>query len=398
MRCREASTYPIISTPVTTASANNILDKESTIPNFLTDMKLNRKTAYIIYLFGFLLLGNACNRIEQKNSFETLTFKKEKAIKITESIVSPTIDIQLDTASGAFFHPQAQMRMGCSNIFVFTKKALYRFNLQGHLLNRIGNLGSATNEYIEINDVDIDSKCKHVEVLTPEKINTYTVEGKFIEARKPETRMGICSFIRTGDSYWLSNGRNGTADYTVYVTDTLFRNKGNFLKGSLSIPIMEDNFSRSPVLSFRESSSHDIYHIDGDSLTAAYKVESPGLEIPEGLFNGDPMEVMVKMQSKNFIVIKSFLENETYIYMLIQEYVAGEENVNDYHWVINKDTKEEKLIDLGAVAEGSFHDNPQCMSDDNIVYFLGYPILTDNDKYDPAGNPHVIGIDLSRIK
>lgn len=351
---------------------------------------------YLSY-FALALMLCACNSGGKgdETGCERLTFSKEQAVSIDKTNLAPVFDVPLDTASQAVVYPQARVRMGKEGFFVFTREALFLYNLKGEFLRKIGQPGRAANEYLEIVDVALDEPNKCVEILAPQKICTYGFDGRFLHNK--DLPISACSFIRADGRYWICNGRTGNEPQVVFVLDDQLKQKGAFLDGKADIPIMEDNFGRAPVLSFHESFTHDIYHMDADSLRLAYVVESPGLEIPEGLFTGDPMEIMQKMQSNNYVVIKSFLENEKYIYMLVQEYEQGSEGVRDYHWVIDKQNGKERIVDVGIPANGSYHDNPQLLTADNIVYFLGYPIVNASDTYSPAENPHVIGLDLSKI-
>lgn len=339
----------------------------------------------------------ACNGGGKSEDTECqhLTFSKEKAVSLDETSITPILDVPLDTTSLAVVYPQARMRMGKDGYFVFTREALFLYNLKGEFQRRIGKPGRAANEYIEIVDVALDEPNGCVEILEPQKIYTYDDDGRFL--RNKDLPISACSFIRVDGNYWICNGRTGNEPHVVFLLDDQLKQKAAFLDGKADIPIMEDNFGRSPVSSFHESFTHDIYHLDGDSLHLAYVVESPGLEIPEGLFTGDPMTIMQKMQSNDFVVIKCFLENEAYIYMLVQEYAKGSEGVRDYHWVIDKRTGEERIVDVGIPANGSFHDNPQLLTADHIVYFLGYPIVKATDSYNAEENPHIVGLDLSKV-
>lgn len=347
--------------------------------------------------FFLALMLCVCHGCGKGNETECggLTFSKERAVRIDETNLTPVFDVPLDTASQAVVYPQARMRMGKEGFFVFTREALFLYNPKGAFLRKIGQQGRAANEYLEIVDVALDEPDKCVEILGPQKIYTYGYDGRFLHNK--DLPISACSFIHAEGRYWVCNGRTGNEPQVVFVLDDQLKQRGAFLDGKADIPIMEDNFGRAPVQSFHESFTHDIYHMDGDSLRLAYVVESPGLEIPEDLFKGDPMEIMQKMQSNDCVVIKSFLENERYIYMLVQEYAQGSEGVRDYHWVIDKRSGKERVVDVGIPANGSFHDNPQLLTADNIVYFLGYPIVKDSDSYNPEENPHIIGLDLSKI-
>lgn len=344
------------------------------------------------------LLFTSCNEKQHsEQACQTLTFQKEKATEIAEMDLTPTADIALDTAQAAIVYPQARMRMSkAGDLYVFTHDQVFRYNADGTFLCTIGQIGHGNGEYEAVNDLAIDEKERAVEVLAPRKILRYDTEGKFIDS-KP-IPFSPCAFALADNGYWLANGRNGTDDdYAIRLTDKSLKEKGCWLKGSYDIPIMEDNFGRSPLPTFRESYSHLIYRLTPDSVELAYTIVCPEREIPADLYKGDPMEVFQKMHENDYILIKAFLESDDYIYMLMQEYNKGSETVNDYHWVVDKKAGEERIIALGALANGSYHDNPQCLTADGTVYFLGFPIVAEDNADYALGNAHIVALSLPDI-
>jgi len=114
-----------------------------------------------------------------------------------------------------------------------------------------------------------------------------------------------------------------------------------------------------------------------------------------------PMEAFEFLQKCHYAYIKSYLENDTYIYLQIGEIQEGNEKVL-YHWIINKrNNYQEKILKVDLFKDPNFTDSylvsPQLLTEDNFLYFLGYPIEKENDDIDFDLNPSIVIINLKQI-
>lgn len=344
------------------------------------------KTTIIICFMSVLLFS--CN--SKKEISENYTFNKNSAVDISQVKIEPEIDIALETTESALLPSYANLCMDKNNFFLYTQNAIIRYDKQGRPVNKIGSLGHGKGEFVELNDIFVNENNKTVEVLAPGAVYTYDYSGKFIA--KKTTEIEAVSFVRNNEKYWFSTGHNRFDTFALFRTNKNLDIEEKFLDAEYGIPIKENNFGKGTVLTYKESFIHDIYKIEQDNLVLAHRLTFTDLEIPSDLFKGNVEDIMNKMSRNSYAVVHCFLENENYIYMLVDEYMEGGE-INAYHWIINKTISKDMIIKLDSGALESFHYNPQILTEQNIVYFVGYPTANE----DETANPHIIGIDLSKI-
>ena len=70
-----------------------------------------------------------------------------------------------------------------------------------------------------------------------------------------------------------------------------------------------------------------------------------------------------------------------------------------YYWIIDKDSREERIIQIDTqIPHESYLFNPQFLSDDNILYCLGYEWEISNvENMEENSNPSVISLDLDCV-
>ncbi|MCD8235496.1 MAG: 6-bladed beta-propeller [Prevotellaceae bacterium] len=342
----------------------------------------------IVIICFISILVFSCNK--RNDRLADYKFDKDNAVDISQIKIEPEIDIALETTESAISPSYANLCMDKDNFFLYAQNTIIRYDREGHPVNKIGSLGHGKGEFIEVNDIFVNENDKTVEVLAPGAVYTYDYSGKFIA--KKAVGIEAVSFVCNNGKYWFSTEHNRFDTFALFRTNKNFDIEEKFLDAEYGIPIKENNFGKGTVLTYKESFIHDIYRIEQDNLVLTYRLEFTDLEIPSNLFKGEVEEIMNKMNQNNYAVVHCFLENENYIYMLVDEYMKDEE-INAYHWIINKTANKDMIIKLDNSALESFHYNPQILTEQNIVYFVGYP--TENE--DVNENPHITGIDLSKI-
>ncbi|MCR5314243.1 MAG: 6-bladed beta-propeller [Bacteroidaceae bacterium] len=349
-------------------------------------------------IISILLLFTACSK-ENDNHPKVYTFNKENATENLPANWGKSIDIKLETSDSVVITENNKMLMTENDIYIYTNnQPIYHFDRNGKYINKFGNVGHAKNEYIEINDIFLNTSSKELELLTPRKIIHYDYDGNFKSLQK--LQIGFISFIHNKDEYWFSTGANTfDTEYEVLKTDNKLNIKKKFLNRGFKIPCNIPNFPKCPIKVYTYLFSNDIYHIDTekDTVTHAYTFKFPGMEIPDIYQHGTMEELIDKYPNDELLEFAEkycYLESEQYIYLLIGEYKNKGKNYYAYHWIINKKNGKEIVIKIGDINNimVTYQSNPQLLDENNILYFLG----TDKKEYKDE-SVHVIGIDLNKL-
>ncbi len=325
------------------------------------------------------------------SSVEEYSFNINEVVNISD-VKWPVCDsIYLDTANNSILASNSSFLIDGDDIFAYNQERIFHYDKHGKYLNSMGKTGHGKNEYIELVDVALDKRKKLVEVLSVNRILKYDYTGKYVGDAKFEEPFS--SFLHLGNQYWFSSGRR--LDHLTYKSDEKLQTIEGcmVLDKKMKIPMMEKNFSISSIVAFHESFSHDIYHIENNQMIWAYHLIFQNLEIPEEIY-GPTEEIMDVLTSKHFAVIQKCLENEQFLYVLVNEYNSGENEL--YHWIINKATRQSKIIRLNKVSPESYHVNPVTLTEDNRILFLGYNIYSE-EKYNNGVNPSIISVDISKL-
>ena len=349
-------------------------------------------------LVMFFSLFTGCKEKKEIIAEREYTFRKEKAVDLSESdfFANKTI-IPLATCENSLIHRNPNVKKAGENLFIYHSGLAYlilRFDTNGNFINQIGSIGNGPNEFTAINDIIINEEKSVVEVLADNSIFSFSFDGTPIKSERLAID-GVWTFTFANDYYWFYTGNN-----TEYSTHRLVQTdkEFNIINGYLSdksnmLPMMEYNFKQSPYHTFRETFYYNMYSIQGDSLSLLHTIKFPDMKFPSDIHNLPPMEVVQTLRNSHYATILCYLENDNFIYFLISEHDSNAP-ATIYHWIINKKSNQEKIIKIDLI-EGSYLMYPQLLTDDNLLYFLGYPIENKNEETDPDENPSVIIINIS---
>lgn len=345
----------------------------------------------IFFLISIFLLCGCENTQQQKADY---VFDKAQSVELSKLSLKNEFDVSLESTGDMLNVLQSKMFVEGNEYFISSLYDVMRLDSCGNIINKIGELGHAANEYIEFEDYYVDSHKKTVLVLAPNRIYHYDYNGAYL--KKDNLDIPATSFIKHNEYYWFATGRNGYKNSKLFRTDHQFKNVVAFLDSNSDvIPIKENNFGRGTFLTFKESYTHDIYVIENGNPEKKYTFEFKGLEIPNGLFEGDAMDVYKKMSSNSYAVIHTFLENQNYIFMLVQEYNEEREVPYNYFWCINKSNKKDIVLNIPDEAFEEY-GNPQFLSNNNILYFVGNKMdQTVKDQNEKSS--HIFGISLNQF-
>jgi hypothetical protein len=326
-----------------------------------------------------------------------IIFRKEKAIHFSDAeLVKNKTIIPLEITDNSLIYANPSLRKDGDNLFVFSNYSaspILHFDTKGNFINVIGRIGNGPGEYANITDVFVHAKKDYVEVLSNKMIQRYAYDGKPLEHLHVD--ISVFSFVHTDDGYWFYGGNNKMfSPYRLFQTDSSCNSIREYLTDdSEMLPMMETNFGNGAYLTFWESLYHKIYHITNDSLKLSYTVEFPGLEIPSDAHKMPPMEVIPYLKRFHYATIRCYLENQKYVYLMVIEN-KGDDMPAIYHWFINKLNGHETIIQTDLILN-SYLLSPQLLTEDNGLYYIGYPIENREEEVNPDSNPSIVMIDIS---
>jgi hypothetical protein len=362
---------------------------------------LVRKSKYMTSKIHFVLLILFCfgctdNRRKAENRTE-ITFRKEMAIRVADAkIFKSKITILLEITDQSLIAANASLRKEKENFFVYSNhrsNSVLRFDSEGKFLNTIGNIGIGPEEFQVMTDVFIFAADKSVEILSDRMIQRYDYNGKFIESL--DLNIPAFSFIRTESGYCFYTGNNKAySPYRIFLTDNALKKKGEYLNDdSNMLPMMVTTFGSSTPPTFWENFYSNLYRITNDGPELSYTVKFPGLEVPSEAHKLSPMDVVDYLRKYNYATIMRYLENQNYVFLMVMENKNGDKP-SIYQWFINKKNSRETIVLIDFVMD-SYLLYPQFLTEDNHLYYLGYPVENEEEEVDSNRNPSIVTVNIS---
>lgn len=349
-------------------------------------------------------LVSSCSKREltnEGNAVKTIVFNKEVATPIAESsFLIHKKEIPLQTIDKSLLAGYPAMAIDREDLFIYNKykpQVVFRFGMDGLFKNTIGRIGNGPEEFTEYYDIYLNKKNKQVEILTNAGMYNYQYDGQFI--RKTEQSIPALSFAIAQDSiYWLHTGNNDWySPHKLFKTNERFTTLTGYLEdGSRTLPTVEINFGKESYLTYRESLHNQLYRILGNTITQSYDVKFPGMEIPKSLLQSDPMEMLPQLAKLNYAMVSAYFENKDFLFLCIMENREHDE-IHFYYWITDKRNQNEKIIEVEQVTPDSYLLSPQFLTENNLLYFIGYPNEHPDDVVNPDANPSVFLIDLEKI-
>lgn len=354
----------------------------------------------IIGFFGltyFLLSCNERSKIESSTNKIIFDVTKSVNIGLKESKKIDKETIALTFADSIVIPAYSNLLTCCeNNIIIYSQKTfqVFRFDGKGHFINFIGKRGGGPGEFSEMRDVSINYQNDTIiEILDRESILRYQLDGNFIE--KIKIKYPAFSFAIDNNNYWFYIGNNPSfSQYKLIQTDTYFTQKNEFFKISeKGVPLVENNFNKGKYITFRESLYPKLYTLN-DQLNNSYYVDFEKFKIPDAVLSLEQMNMMEELEKLEYATIRTYLENKNYTFLFIMKYNPSSMLPSLYYLIINKNTKEEKLMHVEDFHEDSFLLYPQLICDNDIIYFIGYDLENMDESINPNSNPSIIKIKI----
>jgi len=318
--------------------------------NFYSIYKYENK---MVFIFIMLILFSAgCKDNEKDLAKSVFTFKKENAIDLTNSdffknkttIPLEVKEYKINEYSHINVNPS--VKKDGDNLFVYSNNipyAVFRFDMEGNFINKIGDIGTGPNEFTVITDLIINKKNSTIEVLSNGVIYSYLYDGAPVKYTKIDIPASSFSFV--SDYYWFYVGNNNIySEYRLFQTDAKFNIIKKYLSNkSKMLAIIENNFRQSPYNTFRENFYYNMYAIQQDSLSLLHAIRFPGMEYPSVIHEIEPMKIVENLRNSHYASIACYLENANFIYLFVLEDDTNS-TLTFYHWIINKNNNQEKIL------------------------------------------------------
>jgi hypothetical protein len=368
--------------------------------NILYKMKVSNVT-YALFFLIYAILPLSCNSFQGKrqNSGNKIVFNitaaRELGISESKRLKKEYIEFSSDSI---LIPAYSNLILENENFIIFsnTTNQIFRFANNGDFINFTGKRGNGPGEFAEMRDVGYNTGKNQIEVLDNNAILKYSPEGNFIT--KCDIPYPAFSFSSENDSYWFYLGNNiSVSDYKLIRTDTNFVERNNYLPARENgLPIIENNFNKSEYLTFRESFNPDLYTMTGNELVNSYTIDFGKFTVADNLLDNQAT-LVEKLDNIEYCIARAYMENEKYIFLLVIKYTPQKSEPDLFYWIINKTNEEETVIHIKDFIEESYLLYPQILSDDDVIYFLGYDISTGDETASYNSNPKIIKIKVDEF-
>lgn len=274
-----------------------------------------------------------------------------------------------------------------------------RFDSEGNFLNYIGCVGNGPEEYNEIGDMCLNKREKTVEILSGGYVYVYDYAGKYID--KLEHKQAAFSFaVDEEGNHWFYLGNNAiNGESKLVKMDAKCGNAQNFLQErSTLLPMVEVNFGKGALLTFKETLNHDVYRIANGQISKSYSIDFPNYHLPQDLHQTSPMEVVPLLQKSDYASILNYSENKNYLFMQVLLNKAGMAMPEIYYWIYQKCSGKDLILSLDqSMPFESYIYYPQFLSEDNKLYFMGFVVDKESEMSNPDENPSIVIVDINSL-
>lgn len=348
--------------------------------------------------FLLTIILSSCSEQKEDEQSNKIVFDLSKAQNLdlpSASLLNKQI-VQLASSDSVIIPAYSNLIVNENHFILYSQMTnqIFRFNSDGSFINFIGKKGNGPAEFVEMRDILIDDKT--IEVLDREAIVRYGLNGEFIE--KAKTEIPAFSFAIANNGYWFYLSDNPAySQFRLIETDKEFSNHIEHLPiRNRSMPLIEDNFSKNGALTFRESLSPTLYTLDNGLINSLY-IDFGSLQLSEEVLSANPDLLFDKMNESDYAVIRKYMDNKEYVFLHVMITKPNSMEPEMFYWIIDKKSHKEKLIRVQDFVENSYLLFPQLMTDNNIIYFLGYDVANSDEWIDEDSNPSIVGIGVREL-
>lgn len=353
-----------------------------------------------ILLFTVCILMFSCNenKSSTKKSKIVFTTNNIKKLRLNNKILNKVEKTLLSSSDSTLIPVSSKLFVTDNEYIVFSNRTsqIFRYDNKGGFINFIGKKGQGPREFTEIRDLIVNNNNNQIEILDNQTIVKYNFKGEFVKKNKHS--LPAFSFGLYDNHYWFYLGNNVSKNKLVK-TDFEFVKKEEFLPvtNHKMLPFMEDNFNKGQCLTFRESLSSDLYKINNNKLIHSYSIDFGSYQLSEEvLLIETPMELFKKLKSTVYAGVRLYLENKRYLFLVVFKHIPNS-TPEVYYWILDKNSKRQNVIQIQDISEQSYLLNPQFLSKNNEIYFLGYHVSNKDEEIDLNSNPSVIKLKIDKL-
>lgn len=360
-----------------------------------------RNNIYLLVWVLLLLVSCATDK-KSGNADNILLFDVTKAIKYPmPSSLSPERIINLAFSDSTMIDDNAYLLYD-ETYFVYSRGsaiAPMHFDKEGNFLNYIGRVGNGPKEYNEIGDVCLNKREKTVEILSGSYVYVYDYEGKYIGKLEHEQTAFSFAIDKEGNHWFYLGNNSVNGESKIVKMDAKCQKLQTFLQEkSTLLPMVEANFGKGAILTFKETLSHDIYRVSDGEIRKSYSIDFPHYHLPQELHETSPMEVVPLLQKSDYASILNYSENLNYLFLQVLLNKSGQTMPGIYYWIYQKSSGKDIIFSLDqSVPFDSYICYPQFLSEDNRLYFMGFLLDERAETTNPEENPSIVIIDINDL-
>ena len=333
---------------------------------------MKRVTNYLIILFLVLSI-NACHNDKSYDGSVVVNLNKLSELMLFYDQIKEIRLIAIDPGYGNFFGSDPLVQYSGSEIFLIDKNGtgkIYRFSLEGGLINTIGNRGRGPTEYADIKNVQLINDTIIVVSSPFITVNKYLKDGSFInrEIVEIEAQQAVYSnnimYAYSGfgmqQPFRFISVESGKVSYLLTSEEKII----SFHEDTDVFSFTDDK------LFARETYSNTIMSINTD-ITPYLTFNFSKHKIPDEFFkfnsSFDAADFLFKQE---YAVIRKYYE--TNLLRIVEVLISNKPLPSFIYGLNNKNRGESDWVwfSMGKIGESPFTNSLKCTAVNKIIFLL----------------------------
>lgn len=328
---------------------------------------MNKTIYYVCVIIS--LFGVACTSEHNEHTDFQISFDSNPMLKLSQIADSVKI-IELQENDTCILGRVSRIQLYKEHLYIddYKTKAVYRYTLDGQLVNKIGHKGDDPESYVAFGGSYIEDSIVYIQDHRKYKFVQYDVEGNFIKSTPIIDHLPIRDFVVNSSgilSYYVKGFNEPNSgvyliDKNNGISDRLIKPEKDYL---LNIYVQQHFCNiNDDLYGIVDYNTGKIYHTDGRDYSVAYTF-SVSKEVPEST-KYKYAELVDDDEYYNKYL--HYIESDNYLIIM-----AGETQNREVTTVYNKKTK--------RAISGSWKPGDGIIEDDlgHGVWF-NYPSCYDN--------------------
>jgi len=281
------------------------------------------------YLIFIIIFFSGCKTTDKRNiNIETISVSTDKNVSLNyDCYVSESILIPLDKGNNQYLSSIKRFYVKNNKIAVISEDKVFIYNSEnGRLLFFLDRKGKGPGEYMNIDDIYLDSETLYILDKYNRAIMKYNLQGKFI--KKIDTGLVGFTFTRINPDVFAIYINSNISDKSRYRLNLYSLRKGEIVKKFFRISDSEYRWqyvldSRNFIKNkghtyFIQSFNDTVYNIREEGIHPSYYVDFGKNRTPSDFLKKDYEDIRefsIKASRKNYIYsIVGFHHTIDYVY------------------------------------------------------------------------------------